>query len=707
MIGLLRPLFDVRHRISFRLYFAIGFAVSLTFAASLVGWFSFDRLGIAQSKVNEESIPEIAAAFAVAQHVGDLVTATDRLSVAATLDDMGNIREFIAEISPALQEQVTFLSELEGEREAERLERIRTYSDALISGVSSFDSNILEHYETTRAGDDFRRRLEEVRLIWDPLAVSAMADEVTYWSQVSSESGRGDLEALLEVQEAIDAVVKTVALASLADDPAEIETLGQDFTEALARAQVGLGELEHLPTHGNLTQVFQWLSSFDDADDRAFDVWAQALTLAQDRSDLLGSNFEIASLLNREVETLVEDAQARAQAATDAAAQAIGVGRVLLLTISILSFAGALMVVWLLVSSMLLRLGRISARMRRMAEGDLDVPVKADGKDEVSEMAAALEVFRLNTKEAMRLNLVEQLAQDLSERNEELGTALSNLQKAQGRLIAQEKLSALGQLASGLAHEINNPLNFVNNFSVASADLLTELREVLEKDEEGRLDPEQRKLAEEIMEDLTANVDRISTNGTRASSIVQALLNLGHVSVSRQSTSMNRMLDEHAWIAYRNAKVDDEDFELNMEFDCDEIGEIEVNPQDIGRLFVNLVSNACYATNEKRLSLGQESVDYTPTLRLSTRRVDDQVQIRLRDNGTGIPQDVRDKIFDPFFTTKPTDQGTGLGLTICSDIVREHGGFIEIDSEPGEFTEVVIALPIEPIPAPGPDDSVE
>ena len=342
-----------------------------------------------------------------------------------------------------------------------------------------------------------------------------------------------------------------------------------------------------------------------------------------------------------------------------------------------------------------------------MAGGDLEVQVTMDGRDEVAEMAAALEVFRRNTKEALRLNLVEQLAQDLSERNDELSTALSNLQKAQDRLIAQEKLSALGELASGLAHEINNPLNFVNNFSVASADLLVQLRAAMAESKDGQLDQEQRELIEEIIEDLTTNAERISSNGARASRVVQALLNLGQVSTTRHPTSINRALDEHAWLAYRNAKVEDEEFELELLFDCEEFDELEVNQQDIGRLFINLVGNACYATNEKRLSLGSSGQAYTPTLWLSTRLVDGKVEIRLRDNGTGIPEDAMDKIFNPFFTTKPADQGTGLGLTICSDIVREHGGSIEIDSEHGEFTEVVVTLPVEAAPNLAPSDASE
>ncbi len=699
---LIKSLLDLRHKISFRLYFAIGFAVSLTFAASLIGWFTFDRLGIAQAKVNEESIPEIAAAFSVAQHTGDLVSATDRLSVAATLDDVASIRKFIGEISPSLQDRVTFLSQMGGRgiEEAERLERIRIYSDTLISGVAEFDNNILEHYELTGIGSDLRRRLEDVRVVWDQLSVEAMRSEVKYWSQVSRESGRGDLEGLLKLQDAMDTVMQSLALAAVADHATEIEPLIQDFGEASTSVENELAKLEHLPSHANLVQVFAWLYSLGNEKNNGFEVWARELTLAEQRRNLLKINFEVAALLNSDVETLVDDAQARAQAAADTSAQTIGVGRVLLLATSVVSLAGALMVIWLLVSSMLLRLGHILERMRRMAGGELEVPVEAEGKDEVAEMAAALEVFRANAMEAIRLNLVEELAQYLRERNEELAEALENLQKAQDRLIAQEKLSALGELAAGLAHEINNPLNFVNNFSDSSADLLTELRATLEESKEGRLDEEQHTLVEEIMDDLAANMERINNNGVQASRIVQALLNLGQTSVARQVSDINGILNEHAQIAYRNASLAHEDFHLDLVFDCEGIDDLEVNPQDIGRLFINLVNNACYATNEKRQSQGSDREDYVPTLWLSTRLVGQQVEIRLRDNGVGIPKEAMDKIFNPFFTTKPTDQGVGLGLTICNDIIREHGGSIEVASEPGEFTEVLVTLPVEPPPVP-------
>ena len=701
----MKRLFNLRHGISFRLYMAIGFAVSLTFAASLVGWFSLDRVGIAQSRVNDESVPEIAAAFAVAQYAGDLVTATDRLSVAATTQDLASIREYIGGISPALSEQVAFLgdSSVAAESDAERLMRIRANSDSLVSGVSEFEDKLLEYFELAGEGAALRRRLADTQSNWRRIEISTLDDEVAFSAEELPEGDTGNLPLLVQLHEDVGVVELSLARAAVAVDAGEIEQFRQSYLESASRAEQGLADLSHLPSHSNLSRVIGGFSSLGSEDRSAFDVWAQELLLAEQRLQLLGANYQIALLLIADVEVLVREAQARVQAATDASAEAIGLGRVLLLTISMVSLVGASLVAWLLVSSLIRRLGYMSVRMRRMAGGDLEEPVEAIGQDEVAEMAAALEGFRHNALEAIRLNLVEELATYLQERNEDLAEALANLRKAQDRLIAQEKLSALGELVAGLAHEINNPLNFVNNFSGASADLLTEVREVLSESKNGQLTNEQRGLVEEIIGDLVDNMERIGANGSRASNIVQAMLTMGRETVARQPSNINRLLDEHVQVSYQNARSADEDFQLDLQFDCEEMDQIEVNPRDIGRVVLNMVNNACYATDEKRRSLAEVGADYVPTLWISTRRVDGQVEIRLRDNGTGIPPDVIDRIFNPFFTTKPTDRGTGLGLTICNDVVREHGGAIEVTSEPGEFTEMLLTLPVEPLAAPDVD----
>ena len=690
----MRRLLALRHRISIRFYIAIILAVLLTFAAGLVGLFSFDRLGDVQERINNESIPEIAAAFAVAQYAGDLVTASDRLSIEATVADWESFGQYVNDVSVNLFDRVAFLSDLSGDTEEEelRLGRVRANSDALVAGITQFENNVFEYFKLRKEGENLRRRLTATRAVWDDVTVSVMGDELAY----SSGSGSDDLELLLELQGNVNIMYQALSEATFAVDVDEIERLRQSFIEISTRAEEALSELAHLPSYTNLNQAFSQLSSLGVGDENGFDVWSRELTLDQGRRQLLDENHQTALLLLEDVEGLVLDAQSRTRTNTEAAAQTAGLGRVILVGIGVLSVVGALLVAWLLVSPLLNRLGRISGRMRRMAGGELDEPIVVSGRDEVAEMAASLEVFRNNAREAIRLNLVEELAQFLQERNEELTEALANLQKAQDRLIAQEKLSALGELVTGLAHEINNPLNFVNNFSEVSGELLEELEETLAKGRNGAMDDEDLEIVDEIISDLSANMERISTNGGRASRMVQAMLHMGRVTDARESTDINRMLREYVRLAYQNASSADEDFRLELQFDFEELDEVELNERDIGRLFINLTNNACYATNEKRINLGEDGDAYIPVLQISTRQKGQEIEIRMRDNGTGIQPDIMDRIFIPFFTTKPTDQGTGLGLTICNDVVREYGGSLELSSEPGEFTEVVIDLPIDP-----------
>ena len=335
--------------------------------------------------------------------------------------------------------------------------------------------------------------------------------------------------------------------------------------------------------------------------------------------------------------------------------------------------------------------------MRRLAGGDLETTVELSGRDEIAEMAAALEVFRQHALEIQRLNLVEKLANELQSKNDQLETALADLQRAQDQIVSQQKLAALGELTAGVAHEIKNPLNFVKNFSEVSEELIDELKEVLEEEAES-ISEDQREYINEISGDLTDNLGRIRSHGERANHIVHDMLMMGRGSGDRQATDINRLLDEHARLAYHSARATDTEFQLDLKQDMDpEVGELEVVPQDLGRVFLNMVSNACYATDEKRRSgADADGERYFPTLWLATRRGDEHIEVGIKDNGMGMPDEIIDKIFNPFFTTKPTDQGTGLGLAISSDIVRQHGGNIRVESEPGEGTEMIIELPLEP-----------
>ena len=273
---------------------------------------------------------------------------------------------------------------------------------------------------------------------------------------------------------------------------------------------------------------------------------------------------------------------------------------------------------------------------------------------------------------------------------------LEDLRLAQNQIVVREKLAALGELTAGVAHEIRNPLNFINNFSEVSEELIKEMQEVL--DEEGAVAEEQKGTIDEIFGDLSGNLGRIRSHGQRANRIVQDMLQMGRDSGDIQATDINNLLDEHARLAYHSARATDPDFQLDLQQDFDaDMGQIEVIPQELGRVFLNMVSNACYAVDEKRRSVAEgNGGSYMPTLLMITRRGEEHAEVRIRDNGNGIPPDVVDKIFNPFFTTKPTDKGTGLGLAMSMDIVRKHGGAIRVESEPGQFTEMIVELPLSP-----------
>ena len=332
--------------------------------------------------------------------------------------------------------------------------------------------------------------------------------------------------------------------------------------------------------------------------------------------------------------------------------------------------------------------------IRRLGAGDLDYRVEFTGRDEIAEVGFALEKLRQSSIKAMQLDLVRKLSEGLEKKNRELEQVLEELHRSQEQIVARQKLVELGELTAGVAHEIRNPLNFMKNFAVASEELIEELGETLSEVKD-KLDDEHRELFTEASGHLADNMKRIRTNGERVDRIVNDMIKIGRGGGRTRHADVTDLLRKHAQLAYQSHRAQDREFrmEIGTEFDPD-LGTVPVVPEDMARVFANIVGNACFATAEKarqRRAAGDDA--YTPRLRLSTKRTDDVVEIRIRDNGTGIPADVVDKIFNPFFTTKDTDKGTGLGLSISHDIIRQHGGNITTRSTAGEYTEMVISVP--------------
>ncbi len=277
----------------------------------------------------------------------------------------------------------------------------------------------------------------------------------------------------------------------------------------------------------------------------------------------------------------------------------------------------------------------------------------------------------------------------LARQKEQIETTLTELRATQQQLIQSEKMASLGELTAGIAHEIQNPLNFVTNFSELSSEMLDEMK--------GQLATGNSQLAIELADDLKQNLDKINHHGKRADAIVKGMLQHTRTgSGQKEPTNINALCAEYLRITYHGLKAKDKSYNVKIETDLDPaIGKIDIIPQDIGRVIINLINNALYAVHEKaKAQFDQGGKGYDPRVTVRTRKMNNRIEIGVEDNGNGIPQEILGKIFQPFFTTKPTGQGTGLGLSLAYDIVKAHGGEIKIETREGEGTKFIIELPV-------------
>ena len=309
------------------------------------------------------------------------------------------------------------------------------------------------------------------------------------------------------------------------------------------------------------------------------------------------------------------------------------------------------------------------------------------------------EETRARVMAEMKVNLEAEVAQrtaELQQQKEELEATLEELQRTQAQLIHSEKMASLGELTAGIAHEIQNPLNFVNNFSEVSVELLDELK----TGPLAQLSKENGEEADEIITDLTQNLEKISLHGKRADGIVKSMLQHSRSTPGEKNeTDINALTDEYMRLSYHGLRAKDKSFNATMETDfADDLRRTAVVPQDLGRVLLNLFNNAFYSVSEKKQS--QPTGGYEPKVTATTRNVRmadgrEAVEITVRDNGTGIPKAVLDKVYQPFFTTKPTGQGTGLGLSMSYDIIHKvHGGEMRIDTEEGKYAAFIITIPV-------------
>ena len=319
-----------------------------------------------------------------------------------------------------------------------------------------------------------------------------------------------------------------------------------------------------------------------------------------------------------------------------------------------------------------------NAITKSLKDADKELEITAFKLDRTEKVKRTTAILLEETIEEL-----EQKRKAIEETNSALQKSLEELKAAQAQLIQSEKMASLGELTAGIAHEIQNPLNFVNNFSDVSTELVDEMNEEIDK---GNLED-----AKQIAKDLKQNLEKINHHGKRAGDIVKGMLQHSRTSSGQKElTDINALADEYLRLAYHGLRAKDKTFNAAMKTDFDEsIGLVKIIPQDIGRVVLNLITNAFYAVTERK-KLQPEG--YEPVVAVGTKKETGKVEIRVSDNGTGIPQRVLDKIFQPFFTTKPTGQGTGLGLSLSYDIVKAHGGELKVETAVGIGSTFVIVL---------------
>ena len=709
-----------------RLYFLLFGAVVLMGGATVLAYFSFNETLRHEIRLAEYSMPNLINSVDVARKSAIVVNGAFRLVSASSKEEHTAVVESTAREIASLENTILELEARSAFGEQTRL--IRSNLVELGKHLDVIKQSSARRLDINQALNVFIDELGETTRRVERLLVQAIDDQAFYLVSglrqldgkirpIRERASEDELTAyrnLITVNQSANLAVLLLDEVLVLADRRFLTPLEERFQSAVRNFLHAYSKLPASMQDDLLEENLTRLDEIGEGPDGVIVLRQEALLRLEQEQDTLAKARTTSELLVSGVNNLVAQINEEAIDSSAASRAAAQTGILLLILLNVFGTVGAFALGSLFVRRYLVRrLVGLSSAMREMASGDLEVPVQVEGtdiakpvkgsanyvtrnikyliwNDEVTDMARALEVFRRYAHEVQRLNLVEKLAEQLDAKNENLEHALKNLKAAQEQVIAEQKLASLGQLTAGVAHEIKNPLNFVSNFANVSIELADEIEDLMKQEE--NLDLEEIK---SILGEMRMSLGKIKEHGNRADNIVRSMLEHSRSKEGEwRKTNLNALLKQYVDLSYHALRAEDNSFNTQLTENLDpNMEEIMVVPQDICRVFLNLATNAFQALNEKQKKVDG---DYQPELSIASRQLEDHVEFCIRDNGPGIPEEVRDKIFEPFVTTKEPGKGTGLGLSLTTDILVRHGGSIQVDTEVGHYTEMRVLLPLKP-----------
>ena len=712
-----------RFSIGLQLYVTLGVFVALIMLTSLLGRVSLLQMNDIQKNITEHHIPELSIAIGMGQESVALANIAAQLHSANTEDEVRKVRATVDTHAQRLDEVLKELEKINFDANASMLVLIKFkgFSKDLLSNLELLEKSVYTTIgirKKIKASTD--KALREARTL-NNFLLTGIDDQTfflnTGWNNIAqrkpvSPARRLQGDTVIYYRSLMTLRSQSQQAANLLGETAQIangdliQPLRERFQAAVDTSERMLQRITDVELQQKARERYEAIRAIGLGDVSKKDdpsgmfQMMEAVFQEKDRQNTyLAGNNSIVQVLSQQTEKLIEEIQNASSGTSDIFAQAISRRRNEFFALNVISIIIAILVGNFLVRRNLIdRIKNLSNTMITLSRGNLRTPLAIRGNDEITDMSRSLEVFRQHAYEAQKLELVERLAKENQEKNVELESTILKLKNAQQQMIMQEKLASLGQLTSGIAHEIKNPLNFITNFSLVSRELLEDIsREV--SDAGDKLPSENKSFIEEVLRDLYGNMEKINFHGQRANDIVKGMLqhSRGGDSGAMEEIVFSRFLDSTINLAYQGKRTSSKEFNVDIKKSYDEqIDKMRINPQDISRVILNLVTNACDAVDEKRVK-GNKDSDYQPTIWVETKKIDHHdnpmVEIRVRDNGPGVPEKLAKKVFDPFFTTKPTDKGTGLGLSLSHDIIAKHRGVLKLKRlEDG--TEFIVELPI-------------